>query len=113
MDARIQAIAGAVVAIVLGSLVPGRAGAATWLVDATADAQDAAAGDGLCADALGRCTLRAAVQTAGAGDEIVLPPGTFLLGSTLDLRSMDVTVTGAGADLTVLSTDGSFPISDG
>ncbi|MFP5507210.1 MAG: hypothetical protein ACLGH6_13520, partial [Gammaproteobacteria bacterium] len=56
--------------------------AGIYLVTETYDAVDAAPGDGLCADAGGRCTLRAAVQegNAAAGEGIiVLPEGTYTL----------------------------------
>ena len=36
--------------------------AATFIVDTTADAVDAAPGDGACATGAGTCTLRAAIQ---------------------------------------------------
>lgn len=51
-------------------------------VDAEVDAVDAEPGDGRCATAAGRCSLRAAVQEANAlrgGDEIALPAGRFPL----------------------------------
>ncbi|MBN1331818.1 response regulator [Candidatus Dojkabacteria bacterium] len=38
----------------------------TFTIDSTADTADASAGDGLCADAGGDCTLRAAIQEANA-----------------------------------------------
>lgn len=56
--------------------------AATFRVDDAADAVDAAPGDGVCATAGGKCTLRAAVQEANAfagADRIRLPEGTFPL----------------------------------
>ena len=54
-------------------------------VDSTADAVDAAIGDGECATADGECTLRAAVQEANADpdvDIITLAPGTYALDLT-------------------------------
>ena len=69
--------------IALLALLAGAAAeAATFAVDTTDDAVDAAIGDGLCARAGGGCTLRAAVQEANfdvAPDAIVLPAGTFAL----------------------------------
>ena len=57
------------------------ASAATFSVTSTADAPDAAVGDGVCATAGGACTLRAAVEEANAqsGIDVVvetagLPP---------------------------------------
>ena len=55
---------------------------ASFTVDATHDAVDAAPGDGVCADAGGACTLRAAVMETNAlpgADEISLPGGTYVL----------------------------------
>ncbi len=91
----------------------------TLTVDSTADAVDADPGDGVCADASGACTLRAAVQEANAcpGDqEIVLPAGTYTLtlagagegaAATGDLDIYgDVTLTGAGAGSTVIDGGG-------
>jgi hypothetical protein len=88
-------------------------------VDATVDEPDAAA-DGVCAASpSGRCTLRAAIQEVenlGSG-QIVLPPGVFVLDRVevalgghetargdLDIRA-DATITGAGADRTVIDGD--------
>jgi CSLREA domain-containing protein len=51
-------------------------------VTVTYDAVDADLGDGLCGDAAGECTLRAAIQHANTDpdlDIIVLPPGHYLL----------------------------------
>src|SRR5207237_5592436 len=66
-------------------------GAATFDVDNTADAVDAAPGDGHCATAATGCTLRAAIQEANAfagSDVINLPAGVYLL-----------TIAGAAEDL--------------
>src|SRR5262245_32787105 len=54
-----------VFALVLG-LAGSPAAAATFAVDSTVDAVDAAPGDGVCASAGGSCTLRAAIQEANA-----------------------------------------------
>jgi len=56
----------------------------TFQVNSTADAPDASPGDGLCADAIERCTLRAAVQEAdaqpsGSSITILLPARRFPL----------------------------------
>src|SRR5262249_46908726 len=66
------------------------AAAAGFNVNGTYDAVDAVPGDGICADAAGNCTLRAAVQEANAlpgWDDISVPGGVFYL-----------TVGGAGED---------------
>jgi Ca2+-binding RTX toxin-like protein len=87
----------------------------TFVVDSVLDTVDANPGDGVAADAAGRVTLRAAVQEANAlpgVDSILLPAGTFFLtrlgrgeqaAATGDLDiTDDLTITGAGANLTDL-----------
>jgi CSLREA domain-containing protein len=65
--------------------------AVSFQVDSTADAVDATIGDGICATAAGKCSLRAAIQevnvTPDKDNTITLPPGTYSL-----------TQTGAGED---------------
>jgi len=54
--------------------------AATFAVNTVADTLDANPGDGLCADAAGACSLRAAISEANAlagADIITVPPGTY------------------------------------
>lgn len=71
-------------------VAPPLAGALTFEVDDTADAVDAAPGDGVCATAAGKCTLRAAVMEANArigADRILLPAGNY-----------ELTLHGAGED---------------
>jgi len=101
------------------------AAAATFTVNDTADAVDAMLGDGTCATAGGTCTLRAAIQEANAlpgPDTITVPAGTYLLTiegrdedaavtGDLDITD-DVTITGAGADLTILDGNGVDRILD-
>src|SRR5437870_10369966 len=56
--------------------------AASFTVNSTLDAVDASPGDGLCADATGACTLRAAIMETNAlpgADEITLPAGVYAL----------------------------------
>jgi len=102
--------------LLLGALlVAPPASAVVFTVDTTDDAVDAAI-DGTCADAEGRCTLRAAVQEANATaadpDNIVLAAGTYKLSQVgafedaaasgdLDVTG-PVTIQGAGAELTIL-----------
>src|SRR2546426_3780585 len=99
--------------------------AATFTVNDTADAVDAVLGDGTCATAGGTCTLRAAIQEANAlpgPDTIMVPAGTYLLtieGRDEDLAvtgdldiTDDVTITGAGADRTILDGNGIDRIFD-
>ena len=84
--------------------------AATFVVDTTQDSVDVLAGDGLCADSLQRCSLRAAIQESNAlagDDAIALGSGDFALtlagtsenaaaSGDLDVTA-SVTLTGAGA----------------
>lgn len=107
-----------------------RAGAASparFVVTSTADAPDANVGDGTCASAAKGCTLRAAVQEAdkASGSTVVVPAGRYRLtiapnksdevpgsaeavdGATGDLIiTSDMTVSGAGADRTVIDGGG-------
>lgn len=76
--------------------------AATFVVDSTADTSDAIPGNGVCADASGDCTLRAAVEEANqsdAPDAVTIPAGTYALTSPL-VVSRDLTLSGAGAAAT-------------
>jgi uncharacterized repeat protein (TIGR01451 family)/CSLREA domain-containing protein len=93
--------------------------AATFTVDSTTDAVDATPGDGICADAAGHCTLRAAIQEANAlagADTITLPTGLYTLTLTtagadpaasgdLDITG-DLTINGAGATTTTIDGGG-------
>jgi uncharacterized repeat protein (TIGR01451 family) len=85
-----------------------------FAVKITADTVDATL-DGLCADAAGKCSLRAAIQEAnhlGGADTITLPAGVFTLAlsgagedlaATGDLDITDsLTLTGAGAAQTFI-----------
>ncbi|HMD46084.1 MAG TPA: CSLREA domain-containing protein, partial [Acidimicrobiales bacterium] len=54
------------------------------LVTTTVDSHDAAPGDGVCADATGHCSLRAAIdeanaQPSGTTTTVTVPPGTYTL----------------------------------
>jgi CSLREA domain-containing protein len=72
--------AAVILATMLGPTVA--AYAAEFVVDSTADAPDANAGDGVCATASGRCTLRAAVMETNAlpgKNTIRVPEGTYRL----------------------------------
>src|SRR6266705_3224900 len=87
------------------SIRPPDAAAATltFQVTSTTDAPDASPGDGICADAAGQCTLRAAVQEAdaqpsGSAVTIVVPAGTFPLKlGVLSLTANTITVHGRNA----------------
>jgi len=104
--------------------------AVTFTVNSTADAVDANPGDGVCETVPGNgiCTLRAAIQEAGASsvaNVIMVPPGTYRLTLTpvcsykmvtnpnLLQENMSalcvkgtVTITGAGSDSTIIDAGG-------
>ena len=77
---------------------------ATIAVDSEADGVDANPGDGVCADATGACTLRAAIQEAGSGDTVEVPIGTYTLAPGLGELTIDkdMTLTGEGSGDTIL-----------
>lgn len=92
------------------------ASAAVFTVNTTADTQDASAGNGVCADSGGSCSLRAAITEANAlsgADTITLPAGTYTqsldvttiedanAGGDYDITS-DITINGAGAAATII-----------
>lgn len=99
---------------------------ATFTVNSTDDSVDASPGDGTCADALNRCTLRAAVMEANANvgaDTITVPAGTYTLTlgpnddeenfdgarediGDLDVLNGDLTINGAGAGSTIIDGGG-------
>lgn len=83
--------------------------AAEFVVDSTVDAPDANPGDGLCADAGGRCTLRSAISETNAllGEDTVIVPAGFypvtLFTPFADLIIQDdLRIVGAGPSETVL-----------
>ena len=76
----VLAVAFAFVATLAMSAFSTNANAAIFVVDTTADTQDASPGNGACADAGGMCSLRAAITEANAlagADVITLPAGTY------------------------------------
>lgn len=93
------------------------ASAATFTVTTTNDTQDATAGNGICADVAGACSLRAAITEANAlagADIITLPAGAYtntLVGiddanasGDLDITS-DITINGAGSGTTIIQAN--------
>lgn len=84
--------------------------AAEFNVGTFSDSQDAAPGDGICADTQGNCSLRAAVMEANAltgDDRILLPEGTHTLtlkgaetddaaANDLDASGDTLTIVGSG-----------------
>lgn len=87
---------------------------AVFVVNTTADTQDAVIGDGICADSGGNCSLRAAISEANstvAADTITLPAGTYITtlagvddtnaGGDYDI-TQSLTINGAGSGTTFL-----------
>jgi hypothetical protein len=75
--------------------------AATFAVDNASDAADALPGDGVCAAASGRCTLRAAIHEANARprpDQMVLTglPATGILTIALSIPGADENTAATG-----------------
>lgn len=98
-----------------GAARAGTPGAVTFAVTTTADAHAARPGKGRCADRAGRCTLRAAVETASAEPctsvTIRVPAGRYRLTlGSLDLATNTVSVVGAGAAATVVRAGGGFRV---
>ncbi|MCA9774245.1 MAG: CSLREA domain-containing protein, partial [Myxococcales bacterium] len=104
----------------------GAARAAVFNVNSTADAVDAAPGNGVCLTALGVCTLRAAVQEANnfpGADTIALPAGNYVLtiagggenaSASGDLDVIrDLTILGAGRDVTFIDGNNGAGFNDG
>lgn len=95
--------------------------AAVFNVNTTADTQDAAPGNGICADTGGACSLRAAITESNAlagSDNINLPAGTYTttlaaanddvnLGGDLDITS-PIAIFGAGAASTIVQANASI-----
>src|SRR6188768_2067465 len=92
--------------------------AATFVVNTTADTQDAAPGNGVCADSGGLCSLRAAITEANAlagADTITVPAGTYtttLAGTNEDANAngdfditSPLTINGAGGGATVIQAN--------
>ena len=105
--------------VLMLSLRPGGAQAATFVVNSTADDVDAAPGNGACATAGGVCTLRAAIMEANAvagADSITLPAGTYTssipgtgenAAATGDLdMTGNLNINGAGAASTIIDGGG-------
>jgi Ca2+-binding RTX toxin-like protein len=119
----------ALIAATLAIVGASRADAATYSVVAgSGDSADTNPGDLNCANLLGQCTLRAAVQTANQNpgpDTINVPAGSYTLGvippddniaATGDLDVIeDVTVNGGGGAVTVSASGATrvFDVSNG
>jgi len=89
--------------------------AANFTVNTTNDTPDLIFGDGLCQDAAGNCSLRAAfleAQVLGGADTITLPAGTYTLtlGSALSVNT-PVILNGSGAASTIIQASTCDPIT--
>jgi CSLREA domain-containing protein len=106
--------------VVALALAKSSSAAITISVNSTSDATDADPGNGMCATADGKCTLRAAIQEANAlpgADTVNVPAGTYELQiaplnqndiTTGDLDITEaLTITGAGSTSTII--DGGLP----
>ena len=94
------------------------------LVNSNLDTVDAVLGDGVCADAAGNCSVRAAIEEAnalssppsgfagvsGSGITINIPADTYTLtqGSEL-LINADMSLVGAGAEVTIIQASATPP----
>ena len=105
-------------ALVLASTFAPDLSALTLTVNSTADAADAAPGNGTCATATGTCTLRAALEEANAfagTDTItfsVATPATINLTGGRLLATGAVTITGPGSSLLTVDGGGAAGIGD-
>ena len=91
---------------------------ATFVVNTTADTQDLTTTDGICADAAGSCSLRAAITQANSNqnaDIINVPAGTYTIslvaanenanaGGDFDITS-PIAIIGAGAATTIIQAN--------
>lgn len=95
------------VALIIAFIVALPVRAATFTVDSLADTVDAIAGDGLCDDGSGVCTLRAAIEEANAlgGADITefSVSGTIILGTALPSITQALTINGPGAEQLTIS----------
>lgn len=110
MYARVVAILLFTILIVVVSQFPRAHAAATFTVNSLADTPDALLGNGVCADAGGMCTLRAAIQEANwsADSDIINFSVTGTINLTGPLPSLtNMTINGPGSgQLTVRRDSG-------
>lgn len=94
-----------------GLLLSNTAVAATFTVNSTGDTADASVGNGVCADASGYCTIRAAIAEANAitgTDTINIPAGTYSAASTLPAITTNMIISGASRDTTFVTGTNSY-----
>ena len=95
--------------LIFGQLSMHVQAAITLHVNTPAETDDAAPGNGVCADSTGKCSLRAAVQEANAlaGDDTInVPVGTYYFTKQLNI-TQNLTINGAGRNSTILDGPGS------
>jgi CSLREA domain-containing protein len=111
-------LAFAVMAMLATAVFSGNVNAATFVVNTTSDTQDAAPGNGVCADSGGMCSLRAAISEANAlagADTITVPAGTYTItlvaanenanaGGDFDILT-PMTINGAGSATTIIQAN--------
>lgn len=88
--------------------LPHAQAAGTFTVNSLADTSDAAPGNGICADAGGACTLRAAIEEANslAGDETINAFVNGTINLTGPLPSLtNMTINGPGSSLLTIRRD--------
>ncbi len=92
--------------------VAGAANTLSFTVSTAVDGHDASPGDGLCADAQARCTLRAAIeetnaQAASTSVTVTVPAGIYKLTlGTLPVTRNTITISGANAATTIVLQNG-------
>ncbi len=95
-------------------LHPRASGTLTLHVTTLLDTSDVTPHTGPCADASGRCSVRAALQIADARQVPVVvhvPSGTYVVASALEVDDAGgVTIEGAAATSTTLSGGGAVPV---
>jgi CSLREA domain-containing protein len=95
----------------------GPAAAVTFQVNSFNDSHDAHPGDGRCADSVGVCSLRAAIEEAsaepaGTTATILLQAGQYSLTlGSLDFMANTIAVTGAGRFATIVTGPGNFRLA--
>jgi CSLREA domain-containing protein len=98
--------------LLAGALV---ADAATFAVNSTVDAGDAAPGDGVCETVSGggTCTLRAAIEESNAiagADVVDVPAGVYAVAADPLAVDGDLAIVGAGAGLTIIDGGGGISV---
>jgi CSLREA domain-containing protein len=105
---RALAIIGLAALIALVSQLPRAQAASTFTVNSLGDTPDAAQGNGICADAGGLCTLRAAIEEANSafGDDTINFSVTGTINLTGPLPSFtNITINGPGSGLLTVRRD--------